>query len=122
MSNKKNLMPLLQHLDQRADNYFAYDKTEQCYVLAQTWHVRVHKLRTPKDKFELIYVRTGRRFDTEPTDDDIKQYAAEATKMLTDYMNEGQWHGGTVSDDPDTPGFTEPFKFNKWFIKDHREV
>jgi hypothetical protein len=80
--SKKNLMPLLEHLDPRADNYFAYDKEAEAYVLAQTWHVRVHKLQTPKDQYEVVYFRAARKFDTEPTDEDFIAFAKESEAGL----------------------------------------
>lgn len=123
MSDKKNLLPMLEHLDQRADNAFTYDKEAEAYVLVQTWHVHVHKVGAPKDKYELLYLRAGQRFDAEPTEDDIKKFAAESEQMLKDYCAKGQWQGGVMIDAPGIePAHTEPFKFNRWYIKDHREV
>ena len=114
---KKNLMPLLSNLDQRTDNYFAYDKDEQCYVLAQTWHIRVHITGTPADKYELVYFRAARRFNTEPAEDDIKAFAAESERGMTDHMNAGIWTSQlTESEEP-----TGPFTFDKWAVKDIRE-
>lgn len=99
------------HLDPRADNYFAYDKQEQCYVIAQTWQARVHKVGEPKDKYEIVYFRAARRFDTEPSNDDIKKFAAESEAGFKEHMKMGTW----TSDE------TEPFRFNRWYIKDFRE-
>lgn len=42
--------------------------------------------------------------------------------MLKDYMAKGHWAGGVVTDDPDAPPLGEPFEFDKWVIKDCREV
>lgn len=121
MTDKKNLMPLLQHLDQRADNSFTYDKQAEAYVLVQTWHVRVHKHRAPKDEYEIIYVRAGQKFEYEPTEDDIKAFAKQSRAMLNEYCAKGQWQGGAVEGIEDTV-VTEPFKFNRWRIKDYREA
>lgn len=117
----KNLMPYLTHLDPRADNSFTYDKDAEAYVLVQTWHVRVHRVRDPKDKYEVIYVRAGQRFDAEPSEDDIKAFAVASEQMLKDYCKKGQWQGGTIEGDLGT-AITEPFRFNRWYIKDHKEV
>lgn len=114
---KKNLMPMLEHLDQRADNYFAYDKQEQCYVIAQTWHVRVHITGTPDDQYELIYLRAARRFDTEPTEDDIKEFGRTSQEGMLKHLDAGVWSGGTADGAVD-----EPFTFDRWRIKNHKEV
>ena len=114
---KKNLMPMLQHLNQRADNYFAYDKQEQCYVIAQTWHVRVHKTGDPIDKYEVIYFRAAKRFDVEPTEDDIIAFGKESEAGVKAHMEAGVWAGGTADGATD-----EPFTFDVWKIKDHREA
>lgn len=115
--SKKNLMPMLGHLDQRADNYFAYDKEAEAYVLAQTWHVRVHKVGTAKDQYEIVYFRAARKFDAEPTNDEIIAFAKESEAGLKEHMAAGLWTAGTEQD-----GEAQPFKFNKWFIKDFKEV
>lgn len=117
MTANKNLMPMLANLDQRADNYFAYDKKEQCYVIAQTWHVRVHKHREPKDKYEIVYFRAARRFDAEPTEQEIIDFGKASRAGLNEHMAVGLWIAGTKEDDQ-----AEPFKFNRWKIKHHKEV
>lgn len=114
---KKNLMPMLKNLNQRADNYFAYDKQEQCYVIAQTWHVRVHITDTPADQYEVIYFRAARRFDTEPTEDDIIAFGKESEAGVKAHMEAGVWSGGTADGAID-----EPFTFDRWKIKDHKEA
>lgn len=118
--SKKNLMPYLEHLDPRADNYFAYDKGEECYVIAQTWHVRVHKVGAPKDQYEVVYFRAARRFDTEPTQDDIATFAKESEAGLKKHMDGGTWTAGTI-DEQTNEAQPEPFRFNRWYIKDLRE-
>lgn len=118
---KKNLMPLLNVLDGRADNYFAYDKDEQCYVIAQTWHVRVHKKDTPADQYEVVYFRAARRFDTEPSQDDITEFGRVSEQGLNEHMAAGVWTAGTIQDGKEEAD-PEPFEFDKWFIKDFREA
>lgn len=54
MSKKKNIMHLVNHLDPRADNSFTYEKGAEVYKLVQTWHVRVHRVGAPSDKYALI--------------------------------------------------------------------
>ena len=122
MSEPKNLMPLLQHLDQRADNSFTYEKGAEVYKLVQTWHVYVHRKGDPADKFEIVYLRAGQKFDHEPSEADIKAFASESEHNLRVYMDKGQWSGGIAGDYPDTPAHTEPFEFDDWKIKDHREA
>lgn len=116
---KKNLMPYLEALDPRADNYFAYDKNEECYVIAQTWHVRVHKVGDPADVYELVYFRAARRFDDEPSQDDIAAFGKESEAGLKKHMDGGTWTAGTIQENGDPR--PEPFEFDRWHIKDIRE-
>lgn len=107
-------------LDPRADNSFTYDKQAGAYALVQTWHVLVHMVGAPSDQYNLIYVRAGQRFEHEPNDEDIRGFAIDSELLLREYCRAGKWQGGTISSDPDTPGFTKPFKFDRWHIKDIR--
>lgn len=118
---KKNLMHLLEHLDERADNYFAYDKEVKCYVLAQTWHVRVHKTDDPADKYEIVYFRAARNFYDEPTVDDFKDFATQSLAGLSEHMDAGTWTAGTIQDGK-TEADPEPFTFDRWYIKHHMEA
>lgn len=102
-------------LDPRADNRFYYDKDEQCWVLATTWSVWLHKVRDPKDKYELRKFRAARRFDSEPTADEFNEFAETAKKGLADFRAAGTWSGDLVDGEPVT------WRFNRSYIKDFRE-
>jgi len=103
-------------LDPRADNYFNYDKEANVWVIAQTWHVHVHKTDEPADKYELVYFRAARKFDTEPTDAELAEFNTISLNGVTAHMDAGTWAGGVVEGDT-----SEPFTFDKWAIKDIRE-
>lgn len=104
-------------LDPRADNHFGYDKEAQAWVLVQTWHVYLHFKHTPKDKYEVRLYRAGIKFETEPSDDDIKKFAEASKQGLIEWAKRGEWYGDL--DDNDAPIAK---RFNRWAIKDFREA
>lgn len=102
-------------LDPRADNYFNYDKEAEAWVIATTWHINLHKLRTPKDKYEVRHFRAARRFDTEPTNDEIAEFATQAKAGLDEFIKVGVWSG-----DVDDDGNMISWQFNRAYVKDLR--
>ena len=117
---KKNLMHLLAHLDHRADNYFAYDKEVKCYVVAQTWHVLVHKVDAPADEYETVYFRAARNYYDEPTQKDFEEFADTSMAGLTEHMDAGTWTAGTIQEG-EVEADPEPFEFDRWHIKDIKQ-
>jgi len=106
----------VKYLDPRADNYFGYDKENQVWILVQTWHILVHIIKTRKDKYELHQWRAGIKYEKEPTDDELKDFAKQSEQMLAEAMKAGIV---TVLDDKGEPCGVK--RFNRWFIKDFRE-
>ena len=51
-----------EHLDPRADSYFSYDKKEQYWVIATTWHVFLHKVGDPDEHYETRHFRAPIHF------------------------------------------------------------
>ena len=104
-----------EHLDPRADSYFSYDKKEQCWVIATTWHVFLHKVGDPDEHYETRHFRAARRFDTEPTDADFAEFANVSKKGLDDFMAAGYWSGDEKDGEQ-----VEPWQFDRAFVKDLR--
>lgn len=102
-------------LDPRADNFFSYDKDAEAWVIATTWHVFLHKVGDPDDHYETRHFRAARKFETEPSNDDIKEFAEQAKKGLDDFMAAGYWSG----DEKDGEA-VEPWQFDRSYIKDLR--
>lgn len=109
---------IVKYLDPRADNYFGYEQEGQAWVLVQTWHVYLHKVRTKKDQYELRQYQCGQKFLQEPTDADFLAFAKLSEQKLKEAVDK-QVFSGDFNLDTGTPD--KPWRFNRWFIKDFRE-